>query len=127
MHIMGAGASSLARLRKAIVIRSYNLRKPGESVDEQFRHCATRDADNGLCIGIDDIRKCLSMESKEYEWIEHLFKHTFGGQVRATQFYFLLIEGRALTKYFVKLQITSINYHDFIRFLESGKTVCIVV
>ena len=79
---MGAGASSLGRLRKAIVIRSYNLRKPNETVDEQFRKFARRGEDNVLYITMDDVRKCLGMEAKEYEWIENLFQHTFGGQVR---------------------------------------------
>ena len=34
---MGGGASSLIRLRKALVIRAYNLRSAEQTLDEQFR------------------------------------------------------------------------------------------
>jgi hypothetical protein len=33
---MGGGVSSIGRLRKALVIRAYNLREEGESIEEQF-------------------------------------------------------------------------------------------
>jgi len=39
---MGGGASSLIRLRKALVIRAYNLRKAELTLDEQFRPHAIR-------------------------------------------------------------------------------------
>lgn len=78
---MGGGASSLIRLRKAIIIRSYNLRKPEETVDQQFRKFAVRGEDGVLIISLQNIRNCLEMESKEYDWIDHLFLRIFGGQV----------------------------------------------
>jgi len=34
---MGGGASSLIRLRKALVMRAYNLRNSQQTLDEQFR------------------------------------------------------------------------------------------
>lgn len=78
---MGAGAS-LGRLRKAIVIRSYNLRRPDQTVEEQFKCYTFRSVDDGqLHIRLSDIRNCLGMDSKDYGWIEELFSHTFGGKV----------------------------------------------
>ncbi|KAJ1434185.1 hypothetical protein B484DRAFT_394164, partial [Ochromonadaceae sp. CCMP2298] len=94
---MGAGASALPRLRKALVIRSYNLRAPDETIEEQFRVYAFRDARNVLHIKLSDIKLCLGMDSGEYMWVEDLFQHTFGAQV------------------------AEINFSDFIRFLENGK------
>ena len=79
---MGAGAS-LGRLRKAVVIRSYNLRRPDHTVEEQFKCYTFRSMDDGqLYIRLDDIRNCLGMDSKDYGWIEELFSLTFGGKVR---------------------------------------------
>lgn len=78
---MGAGASSLNRLRKAVVIRAYNLREPDATVDDQFRRFAVRAADNSLYITISNVRKCLGMESKEHEWVDDLLHHAFGTQV----------------------------------------------
>ena len=78
---MGAGAS-LGRLRKAVVIRSYNLRRPDQTVEEQFKCFTFRSVDDGqLYIRLSDIRNCLGMDSKDYGWIEELFAHTFGGKV----------------------------------------------
>jgi hypothetical protein len=122
---MGAGASTLNRLRKAIVIRAYNLRKPNETIEEQFRPHAFRGENNALCIGVDSIRICLNMDSKEFEWIEHFFQHAFGGKV------FLLCSKSEyaveFTDFFVFVQVSSINFQDFIRFLESGKAVSCVI
>ena len=78
---MGSGASSLNRIRKAIVIRAYNLRKPDETWEDQFRRFATRDADGVLQISVRNIKSCLMMESKDYDWVDAFFQHTFGDQV----------------------------------------------
>lgn len=78
---MGGGASTLIRLRKAIVIRSYNLREPDQTLDQQFRRFAVQGSDGKQYITVENIRSCLRMESKEYEWIDYLFQHTFGGRV----------------------------------------------
>ncbi len=39
---MGGGASTLIRLRKALVMRAYNLRNGAQTFDEQFRQYAYR-------------------------------------------------------------------------------------
>ncbi len=75
---MGSGASSLVRLRKAVLIRAYNLRKADETLEEQFRKYSFRSAEKQLCIAIADIKQCLCMEPGEYLWIEDLFRHTTG-------------------------------------------------
>ncbi len=72
---MGSGASSLLRLRKALLIRAYNLRSADETIDDQFRKFSYRNADKQLCIAISDIKRCLNMEPGEYLWIEDIFGH----------------------------------------------------
>jgi hypothetical protein len=78
---MGGGVSSLSRLRKAIVIRAYNLRKPDETLDDQFRRFAVRDVDGVLYISFDNIKRCLLMETKEYDWVDMFLQHSFGTEV----------------------------------------------
>lgn len=78
---MGGGVSSLNRLRKAIVIRAYNLRKPDDTVDDQFRRFAVRGADGVLYISFENIKRCLVMETKEYEWIDQFLHRSFGTEV----------------------------------------------
>jgi hypothetical protein len=97
-RIMGAGASVL-RLRKALVIRSYNLRAPDETVEEQFKRFAYRD-DGVLKIKLEDVKSALGMdtESGEYLWVGELFRHTFGAH-------------------------SEVPFLDFIHFLENGKPV----
>lgn len=77
---MGSGSSSLPRLRKALIIRAYNVRKEDETLDELFREYAHW-KDNLLYISYNDIRKCLRIESGEYAWIDTLFYSMFGGMV----------------------------------------------
>jgi hypothetical protein len=97
---MGGGASSLTRLRKAIVIRAYNLRTADETVDDQFRRFAQRGGDNVLYISLEDIRRSLKMETKEYEWVDHLFQHQFGAQVGHLVSYATMLR-RLKTVYFL--------------------------
>ena len=78
---MGGGVSSLSRLRKAVVIRAYNLRTLEETVDTQFRQYATRGTDGALHISIDAVKRCLKMDTKEYEWVNQLFQLMIGGEV----------------------------------------------
>jgi hypothetical protein len=73
--------SSLSRLRKAVVIRAYNLRKPDETLDDQFRRFAVRDVDGVLYISFDNIKRCLLMETKEYDWVDKFLQHSFGTEV----------------------------------------------
>lgn len=75
---MGSGASSLARVRKALIIRAYNLRKNDETLDEQFRKFSYRNPAGQLCISLNDVKNCLDIEPGEYTWIEKLFCHSLG-------------------------------------------------
>ena len=81
----GVSSSSTMRLRKAIVIRAYNLRKADETLDEQFRVYAKRDPsqDNKLTITLQDVKKCLHLDD-EALWasVEELFHHCVGVTVR---------------------------------------------
>jgi hypothetical protein len=56
---MGAGASSMNRLRKALVMRAYNLRDPGQTLEDFFKaytyrkvcclHCLLTDSPSDWC------------------------------------------------------------------------------
>ena len=98
---MGVGVSSL-RLRKALVIRAYNLRQDDETLDEQFRklcYCSNQD-ENGhgdLFLNLDDVKEYLG----------------FGSETSGTTFDRLL--GGSL-------QGQRISYKAFVDFLETGST-----
>ena len=47
---MGAGASSMNRLRKAILMRAYNVRNSDETLEEQFRKYAYRKVSTWLAF-----------------------------------------------------------------------------
>lgn len=89
---MGAGASTVARLRKTLIIRSYNLRKRNETADEQFRPYAMRKEDRQLYISIQDILRCLDMLSSEYEWVEKSLRQSLDGEVRMNAICFFLAQ-----------------------------------
>ena len=74
---MGAGASSLMRLRKALVIRAYNSRKKEETLHEQFFPYAYR-KNNILYISLDDVKRVLSLDAP---WVDELFKRCVGDMV----------------------------------------------
>ena len=80
----GASTSSTMRLRKALIIRAYNLRKADETLDEQFREYARRDStlDNKLTITLLDVKNCLQLEDGTF-WssLEDLFRHCMGVSV----------------------------------------------
>ena len=131
---MGSGASTdsscnaVLRLRKALVIRAYNLRQKDETLYDQFRKYAhqkqtsgIRDAsavnksgkhgNAGLYITMDNVKKCLSLDGRNSpsssdsvgsdacSWVDDLFQYTLGAAV------------------------AEMNFVDFIRFLETGKLV----
>jgi hypothetical protein len=58
---MGAGASSMNRLRKALVMRAYNLRDPGQTLEDFFKaytyrkvcclHCLLTDSLHLIGVG----------------------------------------------------------------------------
>ena len=80
----GVSSSSTMRLRKAIIMRAYNLRKADETLDEQFRVYSKRDPsqDNKLTITLQDVKKCLQLDD-EALWtsVEDLFHHCMGVSV----------------------------------------------
>jgi hypothetical protein len=77
---MGAGASSFSRLRKAVLIRAYNLRPSDQSLIDQFLPYTYQKEGKGLYIEISQIKKCLKMDSAEYKWIEELLQTIFSAQ-----------------------------------------------
>ena len=111
---MGAGASSSSsssssssaqRLRKALVIRAYNLRKKDETLQDQFRKFAyvksptkRSSAENsttggGLYISMENIKSCLNLTDGQSDsgtgsdtssWVDDLFMYTLGADVSAT-------------------------------------------
>lgn len=95
---MGAGASSqttpssLNRLRKALVMRSYNIRKSDETLDELFKPHSYR-ASNGAYISVATIKSTLSEDAP---WIDLLFEQMVGKDVG------------------------DLEFHSFIHFLETG-------
>ena len=82
----GVSSSSTLRLRKAIVIRAYNLRKANESLDDQFRSFAKRDYSNGnkLSITLGEVKECLELDDGPlWTSVQELFHHCMGISVRA--------------------------------------------
>ena len=80
----GVSSSSTMRLRKAIVIRAYNLRKADETLDEQFRVYATRDSslENKLTINLHDVKRCLELDDGAlWSSVQELFHHCMGVSV----------------------------------------------
>lgn len=79
----GVSSSSTMRLRKAIVIRAYNLRKSDVTLDEQFRPYAKRDHLNKLTITLENVKKCLELDDGAlWTSVEELFEHCMGVTVR---------------------------------------------
>lgn len=74
---MGSGVSSLARLRKAVLIRAYNLRSADETLIDQFMPYAYQKEGKGMFIAIYQIKKCLKMDTPEYKWIEEVLQAIF--------------------------------------------------
>lgn len=103
---MGSGVSTLARLRKSLVIKAYNLRSEGQTLDQQFREYAFRkpgESSTGSTgsttyyITFSDVKKCLQLNNSSNSWVDDLFKM------------------------FDESLSEMINFDDFISFLESGK------
>lgn len=74
---MGAGASSLPRLRKALLIRAYNLRDKDQSLVDQFIPFAFRGPDMQMYILPSQIQNALRMTSPDYAWLEDLLQTLF--------------------------------------------------
>ena len=103
---MGAGSSQQSsvashRLRKAIIIRTYNKSVSNETLDEYFRkfsyHKPSEDgASDKLCITMDSIKSSLDIDGK---WADDLFLSAIKADKVIDEFY----------------------YSDFITFIECGK------
>jgi hypothetical protein len=77
---MGSGVSTLTRLRKAVLLKAYNLRSsPDQSLMEQFLPFTYQKdgGKGGLYISIRNIKKCLKMDTPEYKWIEEVLQAIF--------------------------------------------------
>lgn len=74
---MGSGASILSRVRKALVIRAYNLRAADQTLIEQFLPYSFQKDGQGLYITVDSVKKCLKLDNGEYKWIEDLLDAMF--------------------------------------------------
>mmetsp|Transcript_21437 Transcript_21437/g.31058 ORF Transcript_21437/g.31058 Transcript_21437/m.31058 type:complete len:520 (+) Transcript_21437:166-1725(+) len=90
---MGAGASSINRLRKALIMRAYNTRNADETLEEQFHKHTYRKGDI-LYISIQDVKRALSVDA---QWVDQLFERAMGCDVQDFEF------------------------SDFMDFLETGK------
>eukprot|EP00607_Mallomonas_marina_P006258 CAMPEP_0182439088 /NCGR_PEP_ID=MMETSP1167-20130531/86206_1 /TAXON_ID=2988 /ORGANISM="Mallomonas Sp, Strain CCMP3275" /LENGTH=413 /DNA_ID=CAMNT_0024632689 /DNA_START=93 /DNA_END=1334 /DNA_ORIENTATION=- len=79
---MGAGASSLMRLRKTLVLRAYNTRKNDETLEEQFRRY-TYKKDSISYISLGDVKTALSLDAP---WVDDLFRRCIGETVEELEF-----------------------------------------
>ncbi len=110
---MGAGASSLPRLRKALLIKAYNARSTSQngadlSLYEQFLPYAYQRDDKMYYINVVQIKTCLGLEmSKDYVWLDDLL---------IAMFRLNRENGESLTD-------KDIYLYDFVQFLETGKVV----
>jgi hypothetical protein len=98
---MGSGTSSIARLRKSLVIRAYNLRQPDATIDQQFKSYAKRKDDGNIYISFSDIKTCLQYTNANSTcWLDDLLQIIANCTVGAK---------------------SDILYSDFIDFLETGR------
>jgi hypothetical protein len=119
--IMGAGASSLPRLRKALLMKAYNARsKSSEGSDltlyEQFLPFAYQREDKMYYINVTQIKACLGLveDKKEYLWLDELLANIFQFKKESET----EKEKEKETK-----RERDIYLYDFVQFLETGKLV----
>jgi len=93
---MGVGVSSL-RLRKALVIRAYNLRAGDETLEEQFREFSHIGAEGKMYLCLDDVKRYLG------------FVDGTGSEAKSLE---RLLSGSLVGK--------EIPYEEFVEFLETG-------
>ena len=108
---MGAGASSLPRLRKALLIKAYNTRRSPElSLYEQFLPFAAQlPEDKMFYITVPRIKECLGLDAKDYAWLDELLNTMFRDR-----------ESSASPD-----TERPIYLYDFVQFLENGKVVSV--
>lgn len=122
---MGSGVSSLARLRKAVLIRAYNLRASDQTLIDQFMPFTYQKDGKGLYISIHQIKKCLKMESSDYKWVEEVLQAVFTVPTTPpVQKVSLFSPTLSLNcPYSHLLKPSELYFYDFIQFLETGKAV----
>lgn len=108
---MGSGASTLNRLRKAIIIRAYNLRPEDQSLMEQFLPFTYQKEGQGLYITLANVKKCLSLDSGDYQWMVDLMQALFTKSQPSND----------------SSQTPELYFYDLIQFLETGKIVSDVI
>lgn len=111
---MGAGASSLPRLRKALLMKAYNSRKQEDlSLFEQFLPFAHQKDDSAYYIYIAQVKVCLGIENnKDYAFLDEVLYNLFHKSPYSSS----------------QPAVDSSNggdiyFYDFIQFLETGKVV----
>lgn len=77
---------SSLRLRKALVIRSYNLRATDESMEDQFRHLSHKGDDGRDYISLEDVKTYLGFH--DGSTIESTYRRLLGGTLRGRKFLF---------------------------------------
>eukprot|EP01031_Cornospumella_fuschlensis_P033787 gene33787-40885_t len=103
---MGAGASSVPRLRKALFIKAYNQRSDRSlSLADQFLPFSFRGADYQLYILPSRVLECLGMKGSDYDWIQHILCETLGQKAASST---------------SPREESAIKLFDFIQFLETG-------
>eukprot|EP00981_Chlorochromonas_danica_P000668 scaffold146_cov171-Ochromonas_danica.AAC.17 len=78
---MGSGASSIARVRKALLIRAYNLRPPDQNLLQFFLSHAFRGSDRQMYIKPSQIKLCLGMNNDSYFWLDDLLITIFPSSI----------------------------------------------
>ena len=89
---------SSLRLRKALVIRAYNLRETDETLEEQFRKLCRDDVTGQPQLNLDDVKEYLG----------------FNAQAGGSNKYDRLLGGSLTGK--------DVNFTEFVEFLETGNT-----
>lgn len=100
---MGGGISISFRLRKALLMRAYNVRSKDSvilTIEDQFRPYAFKSNDGKLEISLESIRKCLNLEDSA-NWVDNMLKEVLNQDN----------------------QLQTLSFKAFIEFLETGKTI----
>lgn len=80
---MGAGASSSnSRLRKALILRAYNARENGDTLEDQFKKYTYKKGSKTL-ISIEKVKSSLSMDAP---WVDELFRKSLGSETADIEF-----------------------------------------
>ncbi len=129
---MGAGASSLPRLRKALLMKAYNHRKQADlTLFEQFLPYAYQKEDSAYYINLAQIKACLGLEgsNKDYAFLDDLLYAMFHKSPYSQTTTPGPVDGNNNNQVHSSPEMGSdsserdIYFYDFIQFLETGKVV----